>query len=103
MEPKEICLRPPTKADVAALYSLHRAAYKEISTRAWGPWDEEWQANHFREHFDFGMRKIIQYGGADVGYIDVIEHADHIWLSEIVIAPDHQNRGIGNHLLNELI
>jgi ribosomal protein S18 acetylase RimI-like enzyme len=45
---------------------------------------------------------IIQCRGEDVGAISVERHPDFIKLSQLVILPQHQNKGIGTSLVREL-
>jgi ribosomal protein S18 acetylase RimI-like enzyme len=69
--------------------------------KTWG-WDEQWQADYFRDHFDPTTREIIEYDGVPIGYISVERREDLIFLGVIEIAPDHQNRGIGTQLISAL-
>ena len=84
-EPR-IELRPATQADVEPMYPIHRDAMREYVEATWGPWDEVYQQNRFRQNFSIGSRRIIVVDGIDVGFIDVEERADHLWLAEIEIA-----------------
>ena len=101
--PQSIRLRPAVPADISVLYSIHRDAYRELVTKTWGEWNEAWQAANFRVNFNYSIRQVIECDDAVVGYFDVVRHSDHIWLGEIVVAPEFQRRGIGAHLLQGLL
>ncbi len=97
-----IQLRPATSADYDFLYDLHRAALKTYVEQIWG-WDEEWQRQHFKEHFAPAKRQIIRREGVDVGAFFVEERADSLFLAYIAILPEYQRRGIGTTLIRELL
>ena len=69
--------------------------------KMWG-WDEQWQAQRFRDHFDPATREIIEGDGIPIGCISVERREDGIFLGVIEIAPDHQSRGIGTQLIRAL-
>jgi ribosomal protein S18 acetylase RimI-like enzyme len=67
----------------------------------WG-WDEEWQANYFRQKFDPGRQRIIVCDGHDAGVLVVEERPDEIYVGLIELLPAYQRRGIGAAILNQL-
>lgn len=95
----EIALRPATSEDIDVLFGIHRAAMRAYVEQAYGPWDEAWQAAFFRDHFDTAVRRAVQADGASIGFVDVIEREDDVWISELVLDPAWHNRGIGTELL----
>ena len=97
-----ISLRPATMNDLEFLYKLHRAAMKSYVEQTWG-WDEQWQAQYFREHFDPSTRQVIRYDGQDVGVIHTEERENCFSLANIEISPDYQRRGIGTFLIQDLV
>src|SRR5580704_1177991 len=99
----KIELRPATQADIEPLYPIHRDAMRPYVEAMWGPWDETYQQKRFRENFAIGQRQIIVVDGALVGFMDVAEHPDHVWLAELEIAPDFQRRGIGSRLIRDIL
>ncbi len=95
-------LRPATLDDMDDLYRIHRAALGPYVEQTWG-WDEEWQAGHFREHFDVSVRQVIEYRGQVVGFLDVIEEEGRTLLASISITPEFQRRGIGTSLIRGVL
>ncbi len=65
-------------------------------------WDEPWQEQYFREHFDPAKQQIIRYDGTDDGVLSVEEREDSLFLALIAILPGYQRRGIGTILVRRL-
>jgi ribosomal protein S18 acetylase RimI-like enzyme len=94
-----ISLRPATPADFDRLYEIHRAASQEMVAKTWGKWDESWQRDYFRDHFDCTKRQVIELDGQSIGLLDVVIHFDHVFLAAIEIAPEYHGQGIGTALI----
>ena len=79
----------------------------EYVAAVWG-WDEEEQRDYHARAFDTDTDtdtdtwQIITAGTVDVGMLNVERHPTGIYLSRLEIAPDHQGRGIGTRIINEL-
>ena len=99
---EDINLREVKTEDFKFLYNLHREALMPYIDLTWG-WEEEWQLDYFRERFDPGTRKIIQFKGEDIGCISVQDQKDALFIAYIAILPIYQSRGIGSHLIREVI
>jgi ribosomal protein S18 acetylase RimI-like enzyme len=97
----QISLRPATRDDYDFLWWLHRATMRPYVEKTWG-WDEQWQAQHFRDRFDPNTCEIIEGGGEPIGCISVERRKDSLFLAVIEIAPDRQNQGIGTKLIQAL-
>lgn len=92
-------LRAATPADHAFLRLLNRAAYEALAVRLFGSWDEANQgarmANKLRE-----LRfRILEIDGRAIGAVATSEREDHVFLHEMMVLPEHQNRGIGSLVL----
>jgi ribosomal protein S18 acetylase RimI-like enzyme len=98
----QVSLRPAVEADFDFLYSLHREALKGYIEQIWG-WDEGWQQDYFRERFELAGKRIIQYGGEDIGGLAVQDEGEHLFLAYIALLPGYQRQGIGGHLIGELL
>jgi ribosomal protein S18 acetylase RimI-like enzyme len=98
-----IALRPATLDDITTLYEIHRAASQENVAKTWGQWDEPWQRDYFREHFDCAHRQVIELDQRPIGFLDVAFHADHVFLAAIEIDPAYQRHGIGTALIRDII
>jgi ribosomal protein S18 acetylase RimI-like enzyme len=100
--PNYLYLGPATLADVDRLFSIHRAALGSYVEATWG-WDEAWQADYFREHFDTSIRRVICYADNDIGFLDVVTRPDAVVLQNIEIHPQYQGRGIGSELIGRIL
>ena len=95
-------LRPAAEEDYDFLYRLHRATMKDIVAQTWG-WDEAWQQEHFRQHFDPAEPQIITLRGLDVGALSVVEHKGDVFLQLIQVLPEYQRRGIGTSVIQSVL
>jgi ribosomal protein S18 acetylase RimI-like enzyme len=95
-------LRPATVQDADFLYRLHKAAMQHYVAQTWG-WDEAWQQQHFRRHFDPSTCQIIVSQGHAVGVLAVVRDASAVYLRTIEVLPAYQGRGLGTHLISALL
>ena len=95
-------LRPATQADSAECYLLHQAAMRPYVEAIWG-WDERDQRAFHDRAFDPDHTRIITVGGHDAGVRIADYRPDQIYLGRIEIHPDYQGRGIGRHLIGQLL
>jgi GNAT superfamily N-acetyltransferase len=42
---------------------------------------------------------LLEAGGLLLGVVETHLHADHLWVENLCVAPDHQGQGIGGRLL----
>jgi ribosomal protein S18 acetylase RimI-like enzyme len=95
-------LRRALAADFDALFLIHRAAMGEYIAATWG-WDEAWQLEHFRTSFKPAARSVINLESQPIGFVDVVEREDCLYLENIEIAPHYQSRGIGARIIRTLV
>jgi GNAT superfamily N-acetyltransferase len=92
-------LRAATSEDHAFLHALNRLAYEEVVTRQFGLWDEDAQRQRFDAKLQRTAFRIVELAGRPIAAVWAAEQADHIWLHELLVLPDVQNRGIGSQVL----
>jgi len=68
----------------------------------WG-WDQADQERRFRENFDLTRIEIINIDGQDIGYLDVENHDDHVFLAGIYLARQFRRRGVGAELIGDVL
>ena len=96
----EVETRPAQESDREFAKQAHHAAYRSVVERQFGPWDELMQDRFFDEQWDPRRQQIIQADGIRCGYCLVEHRAHDIHLSELVIHPELQGRGIGTRSFN---
>jgi ribosomal protein S18 acetylase RimI-like enzyme len=89
--------------DYSFLFGLHKAAMKAHVEDAFGPWDEDWQEEYFRDRFDPALLQVIQLDGVDVGMLFIQERAEEIFIANLEILPQFQRQGIGTSVLRDLL
>lgn len=99
----EITKRPALDADTDFARSVHHQAYRNVSERQYGPWDERAQDEFFAGDWVPAAFEIILCDGVPCGYACVEDRADDIHVRELVILPQFQGRGIGTRMLMDII
>ena len=98
----DLSLRAAAEDDCDFLYELHRATMRGCVAKTWG-WDETWQQQRFRQHFDPVDRQIIIFRGHDVGVLSVAERETHVFLQVLEVLPQYQRRGIATVILQTVL
>jgi ribosomal protein S18 acetylase RimI-like enzyme len=93
--------RTATSSDTAFARSAHHEAFRDVVSRQFGEWDEALQDRLFGEKWIPNQFEIVLCDGNPCGFLSIEDHPDHIYVNEIVLAPQFQGRGIGSRLLNE--
>lgn len=96
-------LRPVSDADYLWLWSLKRTTMKAYVEQTWGRWDDAEQAARFRENFKPDDVHIIILDGHDAGLLHVEHGTTEIFLVNIQVAPEFQNRGLGTEVMRALL
>jgi len=94
----ELSLRPATTADLIWLEATFIAAFLGFA----GLTEPKLRAA-FRDEIDLDVTDVIVADGTAVGYIVVEDHAEFWFVEMFVIAPAHQNRGIGTAVLEQVM
>lgn len=95
----DLQFRSATVADHPFLQRLNWEAYEELVTRQSGSWDDDFQRARFAKKLQSVQFRIVLLDDQPVGAVSSTEYADHIFLSELLILPEFQNRGIGSRVL----
>ncbi|HYJ13413.1 MAG TPA: GNAT family N-acetyltransferase, partial [Thermomicrobiales bacterium] len=89
-----LILVPATAADHDWLFTLHREAMGPYVEAIWG-WDDSVQRPFFERFLAAGNVWVIKRGKMPVGVVQWQDQGDHLFLSQIEVAPAHQGKGIG--------
>jgi len=97
-----ITKRLASAGDTDFARSVHHRAYREVSERQYGPWDEKAQDEFFADGWAGAPHEIILCDGTPCGYACVEQREGDIHVRELVIDPEFQGRGVGTRILQEL-
>jgi len=95
-------LRPATTEDIAFARELYFGTMRYITDRL-SDWNEAEQVARFAERFLLEEVRIIVRDDKDVGWLQVGETDEEIFLKQIYIDPGSQNQGIGSRLVANLL
>ncbi len=90
-------LRTATAADADAILAVVRAAYGKwvpLIGREPRPMLADYAAAAVAHRID-----LVENGAGIAGLIETALRADHLWIENIAVAPQHQKQGIGRALL----
>jgi len=95
--------RPATTDDTAFARTVHHRAYRDVIERQYGPWDEVTQDRLFDIAWTPAVHEIILCDHVRCGYISIETRSGDLYLSELVVDPDFQCRGIGTLIIREVL
>jgi ribosomal protein S18 acetylase RimI-like enzyme len=101
MESK-IDVRISKPEDYDFLYDLHCKTMYEYIEATWG-WDDTWQQNHFKEHFQPNANQIILLNAKNIGRLELYYKANEVRIGNIQILPEYQSKGIGSSVISKII
>lgn len=79
----------------------HHLAYREVSERQFGAWDETLQDEFFRREWEAHPVEILEWFGERAGWAIVEDREEDVHVRELVVHPDYQRRGVGTSLLRQ--
>lgn len=95
----EFHLRPSEGEDEAFLWELNQLAYREVVTAQFGAWDPIKQRAFFEAKWKTQTYSIIVAGELPIGACFSIRSESALTLSELLVLPAHQNRGVGTRVV----
>ena len=99
-----VTCRPAHDADTAFALKTHHAALRDVIIATYGPWNDAAQDRYFLASWSEGGFDIILADNVPAGYCRMLRlGAQEVELRDLIIHPDHQNRGIGTRILTEEI
>ena len=96
-------LRPATVQDWDFLRRLNSVVYKSVVLKQFGTWDRETHDRYFEKKLNSLPFQVIECSGQRVGSVCILTEVDHIWLRDVQVCPEHQNRGIGTEIIKRLM
>ena len=99
---KAFQLRPARSDDFRFAWSLYEELMKPLTIELLGRWSESGQKQVIEWALAQQGTLIIVKDELDIGWMQVIETPDTLYLGQLYVAPSLQNRGIGTAILREL-
>jgi ribosomal protein S18 acetylase RimI-like enzyme len=96
-------LRPLEAKDKEFLRNLNERCYKDVVICQFGEWDTDLQQEFFEKKWEPDKFQAICTQDGDVGAISVWEEENVLHLSEILVDPTFQNRGLGTEVLKTVL
>jgi ribosomal protein S18 acetylase RimI-like enzyme len=100
---KSFQLRAARSDDFQFAWSLYRELMKPLTEELVGRWNEQGQKQVVQMALAQQGTFIIVEDKSDVGWMQVIDSPDAMYLGQLYVAPPSQNCGIGTAILRELI
>lgn len=87
-------LIPATDSDLEFLDDLNsRCMRRHVEQIV--PWDEEM----FRQNFDKSLVRVVVVDESAAGMLKVKREANFLYLGDVMLAPEHRNKGLGTELI----
>ncbi len=90
--------RKAKNKDKDGIYELYQTVMMGHVSKIWG-WDEVWQKNDFLSHYRADGITMVFKANELVGYSQVEDKNDQLFMRMLLIMPVHQNKGIGKRLM----
>lgn len=97
-----ITYKATTTADADALVEIRILAMRESLERI-GRFDAQRARDRFLASFDPSLCRYIVADGTTVGFIAVRPMPDHVLLDHLYVLPEHQGKGIGASVLQDVV
>jgi GNAT superfamily N-acetyltransferase len=97
-----IDLRPARPDDYSFALSLYLETIKPYASE-WFSWVHEEQETLFSDLWRPGDTGIIVLDGKEVGWVEIRQTGDEIFLKQLYVAPGYQGQGIGTHIILRLL
>jgi ribosomal protein S18 acetylase RimI-like enzyme len=96
-------LRPATLRDVGWLFGVRRATMRGYVEEAYGVWDDRAQRERFERSNELDNIRIILLDQRSVGLLHVERNLHDVFLANIQIEPEFQNRGLGTAVIRSIL
>ncbi|MDG5813954.1 GNAT family N-acetyltransferase [Chitinispirillales bacterium ANBcel5] len=96
-------LRDACREDYEFLYDLLKSTMMHYYSEAFGDWDETLERQYFDESFSRHKYQIIIYDNCDIGCISLTQSNKALFINELQIVPQYQNRSIGKQVMKSVI
>jgi ribosomal protein S18 acetylase RimI-like enzyme len=99
----KVSKRAATSADTDFARDVHHSAYHDVILRQYGDWSADAQDKFFADAWSAATHEILLCDSMRCGYARIESANDEIYVHELVIDPDFQCRGIGTHVIKDVL
>ena len=96
-------IRPAENSDIEFVFHLMKVALGPHIVATWGEFDEAAQRARFDRVTRVGDHKIVEVAGTPIGCICALDKEHELHIVRIFLLPEHQNRGIGTRIIEDLL
>ncbi|MCL2187043.1 MAG: GNAT family N-acetyltransferase [Treponema sp.] len=102
---EDIKFFPVSTEDIQYGYDLWKLTQKEFLEKINGEWNDEFELNNYKDERIRNLENnyIIKFKENIVGWLEYELFNDYIYINQLHITPEYQNKGIGTKILNEYI
>ena len=102
---EDIKFFPVSEEDIQYGYDLWKLTQKEFLEKINGEWNEEIQLKIYKDECIRNLENnyLIKYKENIIGWLEYDLFNDYIYIDQLHIMPEYQNKGIGTKILNEYI
>jgi len=89
--------------DIQFGYNLWKLTQKEYLEKIISEWNDEFQLKNYKDERIRNLENnyIIKYKENSIGWMEYELLKDYIYINQLHIIPEYQNKGIGTKILNE--
>jgi ribosomal protein S18 acetylase RimI-like enzyme len=95
-------LREANENDYDFIFNLFKTVYKDYVIKFWNGRDDEFQKHFYKNRFKPEKIQIILDSEREIGVLELLEKEYQIYIEEIQIEPNSQNRDIGTEIINDI-
>jgi ribosomal protein S18 acetylase RimI-like enzyme len=92
---EQTSFRAAATEDIGWLTDTYVVSLRESIAQARGYWDEARERAQFLSQLRLPDTRVFVAQGSPVGFCTLWSEVDHLFLGTLCIAPEHQNKGLG--------
>jgi ribosomal protein S18 acetylase RimI-like enzyme len=96
LDKKKLKIRKFSEGDYLFCYRLTKRNMFDYVTK----YQDGWDAKAYREHFERDNVDIVEYNNRRIGFYNVQKREKELFLIDVQISKQHQNKGLGTYLLD---
>lgn len=95
-------LREISWLDKEFIYQVKKESNYMYIEKIWG-WDEDYQIQDFNTDFKLSDFKIIVSEDNDIGFLQLEEFNNNLYITEMHLVPNYRGKGIGSQIIKDIL